>query len=414
LTSYQEALNRVLSLLNDEVPSCEEIYAHDSVGRVLAQDIISEKNIPERDKAVYDGYLIHSEDIKNASKENPVFLNVVGRIFPEDEPLEISRGQAIFTATGGPIPNGDYALIKVENTHDKDNNKIEIRFPLKSRENIAITGEDVKKGTIMFDRGHVIRPQDAGMLIGIGIYSVKVFRKPKVAIISIGNELISFEEKNKNPSKTVNNYAFIVSSLVKEFGGVPHFFDIVNDDMKEIKDKLTEALSENDIVLTISGCSLGPKDLVPDAISSLGKLVFHGIKLSPGKVVGAGVVNNKPVIMLPGHIASTFAGFYVITVPILAKYSGVNTGVLFPTVMARLSKDLKTKVLPYFLRVHLKKGEREFQAFQVSGGSSRLNILVGANGYSIIPARKEMKKGDVIEVVLFSRLELIDIQSKNV
>jgi molybdenum cofactor synthesis domain-containing protein len=414
LTSYQEALNSVLSSLNNEFPSYEEIYAHDAVGRVLAQAIISEKNIPVRDKAVYDGYLIHSEDTENASKENPVFLNVVGRIFPEDEPLETLRGQAIFTATGGPIPKGDYALVKVENTNDVDDNKIEIRFPLKSRDNVAITGEDVKKGDIMFDRGHVVRPQDAGMLIGIGIYSVKVFRRPKVAIISIGNELISFEEKNKNPSKTVNNYAFIVSSLVKEFGGVPHFFGIVNDDLKEIKDKLTEALSETDVVLTISGCSLGPKDLVPDAISSLGKLVFHGIKLSPGKVVGAGVVNDKPVIMLPGHIASTFAGFYLITVPILAKYSGLNPGILLPTVMARLSKDLKTKVLPYFLRVQLKKGEYEFQASQVSGGSSHLNILVKANGYSIIPAKKEMKKGDIIEVVLFSPLELIDIQSKNV
>jgi molybdenum cofactor synthesis domain-containing protein len=400
-----------LNLLDNEFPSHEEINVYDAVGRVLAQNTISEKDIPERDKAVYDGYLIHSEDTKNASKENPVFLNVVGRFFPGDEPLEISRSQAIFTATGGPIPKGDYALIKVENTHDIGNDKIEIRFPLKSKENVAIAGEDVKKGKIMFKRGHVIRPQDAGMLMGIGIYSVKVYRRPKVAIISIGNELVSFEEKSKPPNKTVNNYAFIVSSLVKEFGGIPQFFGIVNDDLKEIKNKLTEALSETDIVLTISGCSLGPKDLVPDAISSLGKLVFHGIKLSPGKVVGAGVVNNKPIIMLPGHIASTFAGFYLITVPLIAEYSGLKMEVISPTVTARLSKDLKTKVLPYFLRAHLKKGAHEYQAFPVSGGSSRLNNLVEANGYSIIPTRKEMKKGDMIEVNLFSSLELIDIRS---
>jgi molybdenum cofactor synthesis domain-containing protein len=321
------------------------------------------------------------------------------------------RGQAIFTATGGPIPEGDYALIKVENTRFLGKNKIEIRSLLRSKDNIAITGEDVKKGKSLFYKGHILRPQDVGILTGIGIYTVKVFRRPKVAIVSIGDELISIEEKNKYPNKTVNNYAFIVSSLVKEFGGDPQFFGIVKDDLKEIKDRLITTLSNSDIVLTISGCSLGPKDLVPDAISSLGKLIFHGIRLSPGKVVGVGVVNNKPIIMLPGHIASTFAGFYLITVPLLAEFRGLKKEALLPTFTAKLSKDLKKKVLPYFLRAQLKKVENEFQATPMYGGSSRLNSLVEANGFSIIPAKKQMNKGDKLEVVLFGPLELIDIHS---
>jgi molybdopterin molybdotransferase len=404
LIPHQEALNRLISSINI-VPSFEELAINDAVGRVLACNIVSEVNIPERNRAVFDGYIIHPEDTQDASIKNPKFLTVVGKIFPGDEPIEITRNQTIFTATGGTIPEGDYGLIKVENTR-RIGGEIEIRSSIKPGENVALIGEDVKKGKMVFKAGHILRPQDVGLLVGIGIRAVKVTKKPKVAIISIGDELVPLNEDA--PNKVVNNYALIISSLVTEFGGKPTIYDIIEDDLEKIKQGLSKALKETDIVLTISGCSVGPKDLVPDAINLLGKpgLVFHGIKLSPGKVVGAGIINKKLIIMLPGHIASTFAGFYLFTVPILSKFAGLKLDGLLPVFKARLSMNVKRKSLYYFLRVRLKKDEAGLKALPVYGGSGLLKILVESNGFSIVPTGKELKEGDIIDVTLYSQKEL--------
>ncbi len=404
LIPHQEALNRLTSSLNIKLSS-EKVEISNAVGRVLAEYFVSEVNIPDRKRAVFDGYVVHPEDTQDASIKNPKALDVVGNIFPCDEAVEISHRQAIFTATGGTVPEGDYALIKVEKTR-RIGSKIEIRSSLISGENVALIGEDVKKGKMIFKAGHILRPQDVGLLVGIGISSLKVIKRPKVAIISIGDELVTIDEKV--PNKIVNNYALIISCLVTEFGGIPKIYDIIEDDIGKIKQGLSQALKETDIVLTISGCSVGPKDLVPDAINLLGKpgLVFHGIKLSPGKVVGAGVINNKAIVMLPGHIASTFVGFYLFTVPILSKLSGLKIEKVLPVLKARLSMDVKKRSLHYFLRVRLKKSEDGLTALPISGGSGLLKILVESNGFSIVPTGKDLKKGDIIDVVLYTQKEL--------
>jgi molybdenum cofactor synthesis domain-containing protein len=403
LISYHEALAKTLHLLDGISPIVEEVDVSDAIGRALAIDIVSELDVPERDNAVYDGYVLHSPDTEDATLQNPVSLRVVGATYPGDEPTQIAYGEARFTATGGPIPLGDYALVKVEQVRRLDD-KIDVCFPLKAQENVALAGEDVQKGMSIFPKGHILRPHDVGSLMGIEINTVKVLQRPTVAVISVGDELTTLKEKTAN--STVNNYALIVSSLITEFGGSPKYYGIVRDDLAEIEDRISTALKETDMALTISGCSVGPKDLVPDAINALGRLVFHGIKLSPGKVVGVGVIGGKPVIMLPGHIASTFAGFYLFTVPIIARYLQVSTGSLLPVLPARLSKGAKTKYLPYFMRVHLKKDKTGLVALPIHGGSSRLNVLVESNGFTVIPANHETNDGDLVEVTLYSRLEL--------
>ena len=408
LISYPEALTKALHILDGNSPNVEEADISDVVGRALAFDIVSEQAVPERDNAVYDGYVLHSTDTENASLQTPISLRVVGVTFPGDDPPQIAHGETRYTATGGPIPLGDYALVKVENVR-RLVDRIDVCFPLKAQENIALAGEDVQKGTNIFTKGHILRPQDAGLLMGIGISTVKVLQKPKVAIISVGDELTTLKDKMTN--STINNYALIVSSLITEFGGTPKYYGIVRDDLKAIEDRISTALKETDMAVTISGCSVGPKDLVPDAINSLGRLVFHGIKISPGKVVGVGVIEGKPIIMLPGHIASTFAAFYLFTVPLIARYIQVRTGSLLPVLPARLSQGVKKKYLPYFMRVNLKKGKTCLEATPIHGGSDRLNVLVESNGFTIIPSNHEPKEGDLVEVTLYSRLELHRIGS---
>lgn len=410
LTTCEQARKQFLDAASIIPLGEEEVGLEEAIGRILAVDFVSEVNIPEENRAVFDGYAVRSANTKEASIKNPVVLRVVGKSFPNEVPHEVFSGQAVYTACGAPIPRGADAVVMVENTrlHQEE---IEILSPMKTDENVAQAGEDVKKGVQMFKVGHFLRPQDVGLLAGMGMRYVKVFKKPNVGIISVGDELVSLSKKN--PLKIVNNYALIISCLVTEFGGTPQLFGIVPDDLDQIKEKISIALKKTDVVATIAGCSVGPKDLVPDAIKTLGKpgLIFHGLKLSPGKAVGAGVVEGKPIVMLPGHIVSTYAGFYLFLVPLIAKYCGLDTENLITVVKAKMEKNVKAKPTANFLRVQLINVNGEYVAKPVSGGSSRLITIMNSNGYTIIPRGKGIKKGNVVDVVLYNSYELTHLTS---
>ncbi len=414
LIPFEEAQRQLLKAACIKPLGHEETPVEDSLGRVLAVDIISSLNIPGEDRAVFDGYAVRSIDTQNASLKNPVYLKIVGKAFPGEPPSQISHGQAIYTACGAILPRGADAIIKVENTRQLGE-EIEIRSPVMPGENIGRVGEDVKAGELLFRKGHVLRPQDIGLLAGMGLNLVKVFRRPRIGIISVGDELIKLSEKH--PLRMANNYALIISSLISEFGGVPRIFGIVPDDLNQIKLRISEALKESEIVATIAGCSLGTKDLVPDAINALGNpgLVFHGIRLSPGKVSGAGVIDGKPIVMLPGHIVSAYAAFYLFLAPLIAQYYGLNVESIFPTVRAKISQDVKAKPISTFMRVHLTHSKNGLIAEPIHGGSGVLTTLVKSNGYTIVPSGKELKRGTDIKVILFSRYEFGHIlQSKGI
>jgi len=371
---------------------------------VLAEDIISEVNIPEANRAVSDGYAVRAEDTKDASLTNPTKLKVLGETFPGEAPLEITPGQAVYVACGAPVPKGADAVVMVENTRLL-RDEIEIYFPLKTGENIALAGEDVRDGSLVFKRGHVLRPQDVGLLAGIGRTFVKVRRKPKVGIISVGNELIKLSKEE--PSRIANNYALIFSGLVSELGATPILIGIIPDDMVEIREKISEVLEETDLVVTIGGCSVGQRDFVPEAIDSLGEpgLVFHGVKLSPGKVTGAGIIHNKPVIMLPGHIVSAYAGFYLFLAPLIAKLLGISQDALFPAIKAKMVDRVKARPTASFLRIRLSSIDGESLAKPILGGSSVLTTLTDSNGYAIVPEGKGIEKGETVNVTLYSKHE---------
>ena len=410
LTKHTEALKRLVQEVKSIKPLVEEVNLVEARGRILSSVMYSKVNLPDSPHSVFDGYLIHPEDTVNASKESPVFLKVDGQVLPGDPPLEFSRGNTIFTATGGAVYNNTLALVKVENTHRKDD-LVRILFPLKPKRNIAQIGEDIAKDLLLFKEGHTLRPQDIGLLIGLGYNTVSVFKKPIIGILSVGNELITLEDKPED-NKTVNNYAIIVSNLVEEFGGKPKLLGVVPDNLDDIEGKLKSALEEVDAVLTISGCSVGPKDLVPDAINNIGTpgLVFHGITMSPGKVVGAGVMYGKPVVMLPGHIVSLYVGYYLFAVPLIQKLAGYDKSQLQPVIDAEITEEVRVKTLDNFLRVKIRRGENTHYATPLFGGSSRLNSIIGTNGYAIIPAREKVKKGDTIRVYLYSQRELTNLE----
>ena len=182
----------------------------------------------------------------------------------------------------------------------------------------------MKKGDLILGKGQVLRPQDIGVLASLGLSEAQVVKKPKIAIISGGDELI--KQSSMNPQKIANNYALVVAGLASELGAQAEMAGIMPDALDKVQAQIAEALSNSDIVVTIGGTSVGVKDFVPDAINALGKpgVVVQGVSLRPGAVSGFGIVKGKPVVMLPGHIGSCIAGFYLFVAPLISHYIGLG------------------------------------------------------------------------------------------
>ncbi|MEM3565280.1 MAG: molybdopterin molybdotransferase MoeA [Candidatus Bathyarchaeia archaeon] len=407
LTSYPKALEKLFETFQKPI-SYETVSIEESMGRVLAEDIVADADIPQTDIATVDGYALKHEDVTEASITHPVFLKIVGKLYPwnNSSDAKLANGQAVYVTCGAPIPEGADSVIMVEKTilHD---GKIEVRNPVKKGENVAHAGEDIKKGNLILKKGNVLRPQDIGVLAGLGIKQVKVFRKPRVAIIATGNELIELSQKD--PTRIVDNYALIISGLILNMGGEPVRLGIAPDDLQETKDKISEALENVDIVVTIGGCSVGEKDFVPDAINSLSQpgVLIHGIKVKPGKVTGFGIVKGKPVVMLPGLFASTMAGFYLILAPLIASYAGLERKQMFPIITAKMSQNLDSDGKPHyrFLPVRIRQQKGKFYAQIVSGGPNSLNRFLNSNGFILIPPKKSLRKDEEVNVALFSKEE---------
>jgi len=406
LESHEEAAKKLLEVLEVK-PRVEEVSVTDSLGRVLAEDIIARQDIPPYDCACFEGYAIRSEDTMKASKDNPVKLKVIGKVLPDSKEIpKVEEGQAVFLVTGAPIPPGADALIKVEET------KLEGDYVLVFRrverlENVAIRGEDVKAGDPILRAGHVIRPIDIGLLMGLGYSKIRVYAKPRVAIISVGKELYlkSLEQKDPPP----NNYAYVIKGLVEEVGGIADVLGIFPDDVEGVKRAIADALEKYDVVFTMGSCSIGINDTVPDAINELGKpgVIVHGLALSPGKPAGFGVVMGKPVVMLPGHIVSAVAAFYALCLPLLAAMTGRSAEKILPFIYARLEEDEKPWGGYRFLRASVKDYNGELAAKPMHGGANVMMTLVKANYFTILPPKTEVKKGEKIKLRALSLLDTL-------
>jgi molybdopterin molybdotransferase len=388
----------------------ETVHLAQALGRVLSKDVFSNVNIPSYDKTFIDGYAINPKDTTGALTSKPVEFKVVGKLFPADYPTEaeVASDEAIYVACGAPIPKGASATIKVEETR-LIGDKILITREIKQGEGIIPLGDDVKQGELILERGRILRPQDVGLLAQVGLTTAEVTKKPVIAILSGGDELI--KQCTKEPTKISNNYALVVAQLAQELGADAVVKGIMPDALEQVEAKIGQALSEADIVATIGGTSVGMKDFVPDAINNLGKpgVVVQGISLRPGAVSGFGVVEGKPVVMLPGHIGSCIAGFYHFLAPLICVFSGVENGGFLPHLTAELSESMDSGPQFRFLLLHIKRSDAQFVAEPVEGGSSALSTIVKSNGYSIIPPHTQLQKGSKVHVYLFSRLEISQI-----
>jgi molybdopterin molybdotransferase len=415
VVSREDALKTLEEHFTVPLPARETIHISQSLGRVLAEEILSPENLPEFDRSTMDGYAVRSGDTFGAAESRPALLTIVGDILMGTMPERgISKGEAMKIATGGALPSGADAVVMFEQTQPVDAVNIEVVKPVAPLENVIHAGDDIKKGEVILTRGHRIRPQDMAALAGIGITRVSVFEKPKVAIISTGNEIVPADTVPA-PGQIRDSNSYNLEGLITQTGGVPVKMGIIPDDYSLLRRTLEEALHGCRMVLMTGGSSVGTADLTAKVINDAGRpgVLVHGVLIKPGKPLIIGLVKTPerhvPIFGLPGHPAAVSICFELFVKPILVRMSGE----VFPTALEGVSayRGVKAKLARSIssspgredhVRVTLEKKDGQLWARPVFGASGLISTLVKAVGTVVVPVNMiGIEAGEEVEVRLF-------------
>lgn len=399
LTNVDEALTIFLTTLKLKKLDATRVSLQSALERVLAENVVAKTDLPNFDRSAVDGYAIRAQDSFEASQFNPKVLALT-----ENEQVGKSKAKQIWT--GNPLPKGADAVIMLEHTRVL-NAKIDIWKPATPGENVSKRGEDIKKGEVALKAGIRLRSHHLGLLGALGETHVNVIMKPKVAILSTGNELV---EPGHTPglAQVIDTNRLILSSLCLKLGAEPYDLGITKDDTDKIADKIREGLNQADMVITTGGTSVGYADLVPNAVNQIGKpgVVVHGMAMRPGMPTALAVLNGKPVFVLSGNPVAAMVGFEVFVRPVLLKMLGIENEPR-PALKAKLTRKVSSELgRRVFLRVYAFEKEGEFFAEPIRvKGSGILSTMTKANGYVVIPENCEvLEEGEWVLVHLFDKI----------
>ena len=369
--------------------------------RVLAEEIRASADLPPFDRSTVDGYAVRAADTAGASTGTPVTLTLVGEVLMgEDVQFRIERGQAARIPTGGKLPEGADAVVMQEHTVRQDG-VVSIEQPVKPDENLVRRGDDVNAGEVVLKPGRRLRPQDLGILAGLGVPEVEVHRRPRVAVIVTGDELVGPGVSVRGSQlRDVNTYT--LSGLIEEIGCVPRPYGIVGDNLSVLSERAREAHRSTDALILSGGSSVGEKDVVTDAIAVLGEpgIVVHGISIRPGKPTILAVANGKPVFGLPGNVVSAMVIFDQFVRPVLEGLAGLREARRFGALKARLSTRLMTSDREDHVRVALTERAGTLWAVPLPGGSAILTSMVRADGIVVVQPNTTLDEGAEVEVKL--------------
>ena len=400
----------------------ETIHVRDSYKRVLAKSIISTRDIPAFDSSHMDGYAVKGEDIISASEQTPSVLKLKqDKIELTKKPslrYFLQKREAFRITTGGCLPHGANTVVPLEDTQVANNkNEIFIMKALPKGSFVYCRGHDIKKNHQVMKSGRILRPQDIGLLSSLYITKVKVFKRPKVAIISTGSELTS-NSKYVKSGKVLDTHSSIISKLVEELGGISFEMGIVPDNVSRIRNKIERAISQSmDLILTLGGSSVGEYDLVEAAINSISKpkIFFHGVKLDRGRVTGVAISKGKPIIIMPGPIQGAINAFIIFAKPIIKLLSGQILGKPI-AIDARITQEWNVrKKFPHFTKivyVHLKMKENgKYEADPIIGETETLTTFTRSNGYVLVNEKTtHIKAGEIVKVNLLPGLSYVNGQ----
>lgn len=410
LTRIDDALKKFFSQVNVETLSTENVPSMEALGRILAEDIIAKIDVPSFDRAAVDGYALRAEDTYGASSTNPMVFDVIGAVeigFPSR--ITVGKQQAMRIATGAAIPRGADAAAMVEYTEKIGEERVEVQSSLTPGENVSKRGEDVKKGEKILSMGTRLQPQDLGIQAALGNSKVGVVRRPRVAILSTGNELVELGNRVER-GRIIDANRPILTAMVKEVGGEPVDLGIARDNIEEIKSKIAHRMETSDMVLVSGGTSVGAGDLVPEAINALGRpgIIVHGLCMRPGRPTALAAIGDKPVVLLPGFPVATMISFSFIVQPILLKMLGASFNQFERrTIRARMLRRIASSIgNKTFVRVLVSRRDGGYVAEPLrTSGSGVISSMIRANGMVIIPEEKEgLEKGEEVEVIVLRPL----------
>jgi len=393
-----EALTKFAAPLGEEEVPLEEAY-----GRVLARDVVSLVDVPPFDRSTVDGYAVVAESTYGASELTPVELRVVGRVEAGGWPRgEVGPGEAYEVATGAPLPRGANAVVMVEYTQERGG-VVRVFRPVAPGENVMTAGSDISAGEVVLRRCTRLTAREVGVLAAVGMRKVAVVKRPVVAIISTGDELVSPGEP-LGPGKLYDVNSYSLAAAVAEAGGVPLLFGVVRDVAEEYRGAIEAALSKADVVLISGGTSAGVADLTYRVLGELGDVLFHGVMVKPGKPTLAAVVGGKVVVGLPGYPSSALMIFHTVVRPFLLKLQcrEPEPPAVYKARLAVSVEGAKGRRALYPAVLIARGGG--YVAYPLYAESGAISVLARADGYFVVPETVEfMAEGEEVEVRLFER-----------
>jgi len=404
LTSVHEAQTVLTSHLESIERETETVPLSDALDRIASEDILSPEFLPPCNRSTMDGYAVHSADTFGASQSTPTYLNVTGEVLMGEVPeMSVTRGNCVKIPTGGIIPDGADAVMMFEHTVPIDDSMIEIVKDVGSGANVIKKGEDIRLNERALPGHSRLRPQDLGLLAGLGITEISVFRRVRIGIISTGDEIISHAQP-LTPGKTRNINSITIGALAQRLGAVVADYGIVSDNEDSFFSTVEKAARETDLVLFSGGSSVGMRDLGEQAITRLGSpgVLVHGVALKPGKPIIIGCCGFTPVFGLPGHPVSAAVCFDFFVKPVIHLLAGLNLSEQLPkaAIQAVLKRNINSTAGRLdLIRVRLSLENGQYQAYPVLGMSGAISSLSRAQGFFLIDEHVQgLHEGTTIEV----------------
>lgn len=365
--------------------------------RVLAQPVLSDRDVPPFARAGMDGYAVIAGDTFGASRFEPRTLHIVEKVYTGQVPTRrVDSGHAAEIATGAPMPDGADAVVMVEETEREGDSEVRILTPVYPRQNVGRQGADIVRGQPVLAVGDLLNPSRIGALAALGLADVEVFDKPTVAILSTGNEIIT-PGAELAPGQIYDINRYTLSTIIAEHGSTPVAYQTAQDTLEDLERAIDRCLGE-DVLVFSGGSSVGERDLILDVIGRRGEIVFHGIAVKPGKPTVFGTITGKPVFGMPGYPTSCLSNAYMLLVPALRRLAHLPPH-RTRTIQAPISQRIvSTTGRHQFYTVKIVNGQAQ-PAFKASGD---ITSMSHADGYIEIPAQTDIvEKGEVVEVKLF-------------
>ncbi len=401
----QEALKILLGV----TPVGEErIASVKARGRVLAEDLKSAVDLPHFHRAAMDGYAVRAKDTFGASQSLPAYLKLAGIVEMGKEAAQpLATGEAIRISTGGMMPPESDAVVMVEYTDETSGGLVEIHRGVSPWQNVIQIGDDIRQGELVFKKGRRLRAHDLGALTGVGISSVAVYKQPRIALISTGDEIVDADTVPL-PGQVRNINQHSLAGLIEECGGELKDWGVVRDDRSALGRAIGEALEWADLVMLSGGSSMGAKDIALETILSFpqSEFVFHGISIAPGKPTIFAKACGKPILGLPGYPVSALVIFDLFAAPSIRRLGGESMDALgrfTKTVKAKLKTNIASQIgREDYVRVTLEGTADQLMATPLPSKSGAIFTLVKADGMVRIEMNQDgLEQGEEVEVILF-------------